>query len=219
MATTYQQVPLCGNIVGQNVLRFGFTVNGCSDIPILTAWDDYNMNTVAKETLVGTTGNGNKSSICGASTDTGATADAWATALAQTSGGALTNRLKGNTAYVNLGTAAPGIGDYRRFQLAFGVNNDSAPGLTGHDVVLGIKVFYITTDPPTISLQYNSAASEGSPVWVTLQLQVKGNGTPPALPNTIYATGPDTTTAALDPVTKPETGEKFSEKYWSKTVA
>lgn len=99
------------------------------------------------------------------------------------------------------------------------MNADSSPGLTGHDVVLGIKAFYITASPPTISLQYNSAASEVTPVWVLLQLQLKGNGTPPALPNTIYAAGPDTTISSLDPVTKPETGEKFSEEYWSKTVA
>lgn len=104
---TYQQIPLAGNIAGQNVLRFGFADYGCSDVPILTAWDDYLMATVVKETLAGTTGNGNKSSVCGASTDAGATGDTWATGLAQTPGGALINRLKGDTAYVNLGTAPP----------------------------------------------------------------------------------------------------------------
>lgn len=217
--STYEQIPLCGNIAGQNVFRFGFTGYDCSDVPRLTAWDDYHMNTIVKETLVGTTGNGNVSSVCGASTDTGATANGWATGLTATPGGALTNRMKGAVDYVSLGTVAPIIGDYRRFQLAFGVNSDSTPGLTGHDIVLGIQVFYITAGAPTVTLEYNSAASEVSPVWVNLNLQLKGVGTAPSLPNTIYAAGPDTTTSVLDPVTKPETGEKFSEEYWSKTVA
>jgi hypothetical protein len=215
---TYQRIPLAGNIAGQNVCRFTFADNPCSDVPQLTAWDDYNMNTTTKESLAGTVGNGNVSAICIASTHAGATSNGWATNLAMTPGGAFQNRVKGNSSWVNLGTTAPAAGESRTFQIAVGVAYDFTPGTTGHDVVLGIKVFYTTPTPPTVTLQVNTSNSESSPTWATVNLQNKGVGTLPPLPNTIYATGPDSTTSSLDPVTKPEAGEKFAEQYWIQTA-
>ncbi len=215
---TYQNIPLAGNIPGQNVFRITFGTYDCSDIPQVTAWDDYLMNTVIKESLAGTTGNGSVSSICVADTEPGATVDGWATALTQTSGAAHTNRCKGNTAYTILGTAVPIAADVRRFQLAIGLTYDFGAGTTGHDPVIGIKAFY-TGSPPVLSFHYNSTNSESTPTWVQLNLQTKGVGTEPSLPNTIYGTGLDTTTSSLDPVTKPDTGEIFAPEYWSKTVA
>jgi len=215
---TYQQIPLAGNVAGQNVCRFVFTDNPSSDVPQITAWDDYNMNTTNKESLTGTAGNGNVSAICIASTHAGATTDGWATGLAMTPGGAFQNRVKGNDSWVNLGTTAPDVGESRTFQIAVGVAYDFSPGTTGHDVVLGIKVFYTTANPPTVTLQVNTSNSETTPNWVTVNMQNKGVATMPPLPNTIYATGADSTTSSLDPVTKPESGEKFAEEYWIQTA-
>lgn len=215
---TYAQIPLGGNIAGQNVCRFRFASQPSSDIPQLTAWDDHNMNTTTKESLAGTPANGNVSSICIASTERRATENGWATALPVTPGGAERNRVKGNASYVLLGDTAPGVDTSRRFQLAFEVASDFTPGTTGHDIVLGIKVFYTTLTPPTIILEVNTSNSETSPTWVTVNLQSKGIATPPALPNTIFGTGPDSTTSYLDPVTKPETGVKFAEEYWIQTA-
>jgi hypothetical protein len=215
---TYQRIPLAGNIAGQHVCRFIFTDNPSSDVPQLTAWDDYNMSTTLKESLVGTTINGNVSAICVGSTHVAATSNGWATNLAMSPGGAFQNRVKGNYSWVNLGDTAPGVEESRTFQIAIGVASDFMPGITGHDVVLGIKVFYTTATPPTVTLQVNTSNSESSPIWTTVNLQSKGVGTLPSLPNTIYATGPDSTTSNLDPVTKPESGEKFAEQYWIQTA-
>jgi len=215
---TYKQILLAGNIAGQNVFRFKFSGQDSSDVPQVTAWDDYNMNTTTKESLVGTLANGNVSSVCIASTHAGATSAGWATGLGMSPGGAFKNRVKGNSSWVNLGTTAPLIGGYRTFQMAIGVAKDFGPGVTGHDIVIGIKVFYTASTAPTVTLEVNTANSETSPIWVQVNLQNKGNSQLPALPNTIYATGPDSTTTKLDPVTKPDEGEKFAEEYWIQTA-
>jgi hypothetical protein len=211
---TYMQIPLAGNIAGQNVFRFGFSGQNSSDVPQVTAWDDYNMNTTVKESLVGTQANGYVSSVCIASTHNGATINGWATGLGMSPGGAFQNRVKGNNSWVNLGTTAPLVGEYRTFQMAIGVAEDFTPGVTGHDIVIGIRVFYITETAPTVTLEVNTVNSEMSPNWVQVNLQNRGNSQLPALPNTIYATGSDSTIESLDPVTKPEVGEKFAEEYW-----
>jgi hypothetical protein len=214
MADVFEQIPLAGNIEAQNVFRLGFSQD-CSDLPQITAWDDYNMNSVLIEALTGTAENGNKSSVCIADTTPDLVADGWATGLAQTPGSAAVNRCKGAVSYVILGSLPPQAGQYRYFQMAFGVAADFGSGTTGHTPVLGFKVFYTGT-APTVSLHYNAAASEGSPDWTALNLQSKGTGTPPSLPNSVYPTGEDSATDALDPVNKPESGEDFAPEYWTK---
>jgi hypothetical protein len=212
----YEQIPLAGNQDAQNVFQITFATNPCSDLPQVTAWDDYNMNTVAIQSIAGTVGNGSKSSVLIADTSDASSGDDWATDLTQTPGGASANRCKGNDSYVELGSVAPGAGDTRTFQMAIAVHSSFGAGTTGHTPVIGIKTFY-TGSAPTVTVKYNSANNE-TPTWVTLNTQTKGVSTPPSLPYTVYATGPDTTVSSLDPVTKPETGEAFAEEYWSRTV-
>lgn len=210
---TYAQIFLAGNIAGQNVFSIRLSSDG-SDVPRVTAWDDYNMNTTAKESLAGTAGNGNVSSVCVSETVSGPTMDGWATGLAMTPGGASQNRVKGNYSWVNLGTTPPIADERRTFQMAVEVAHDFTPGTSGHDIVLGFMVFYTTPTPPTVIFEVNTNNSEGSPTWTQVNLQSKGNAALPPLPNTVYATGPDSTVSSLDPVTKPETGVKFAEEYW-----
>ena len=213
---TYQRIPLAGNTAGQNVFSVK-TDTDQSDVPRLTAWDDYTMSTTSKESLAGTAVNGYKSFLCAASTHAGATSNGWASGLAQSAGGATTNRLKGDASYVLLGTTAPSGNTRRTFQFAMEVPSDATPGTTGHDVVLGFKIYYTTQTPPTVTFEVNTAESETAN-WVQVNLQVKGTQTLPSLPNCVYSTGPDSTTSALDPVTKPETGSKFAEQYWIQTA-
>lgn len=217
---TYAQIPLAGNIAGRWVCSLKLTGGDGSDVPRVSAWDDYNMNTTAKESLSGTAGNGNVSSVCIASTHTDPTNDGWATGLGMNAGGSFMNRVKGNYSWVNLGATAPVANERRPFQIAIGVAHDFTPGLNGHDIVLGFTIFYVTPTPPTPVFEVNTSNNdnEATANWVQVNLQSKGVNTPPALPNTIYATGPDTTTTNLDPVTKPETGEKFAEEYWIQTA-
>jgi len=215
---TFEQIPLAGNQDAQNVFRITIGDFPCSDLPRITAWDDYNMNTVSAESLAGTPANGNVSSICAIDTTLSSSGTDWATGLAQNPGGQTANRLKGNDSYITLGNVAPGVGDTRTFQLAVGVAADFTPGTTGHEIVIGVTVYY-TGSAPSVTLEYNSSNSETTPNWVGLNMQSKGVSTPPAYPNTVFATGPDSTTTSIDPVTKPDTGEKFAEEYWVQTAA
>jgi hypothetical protein len=212
---TYEQVANAGNVAGQNVYKVRFAGAPCSDVPQLQAWDDHLMTTTLVESLAGTAGNGNESLVAAAHTTPGATGAAWVPASA-TPGGAQTNRLKGNDSFCLLGTTAPATDEERRFQLAFGCAADSAPGASGHQPVLGVKVFYAGA-PPVPEFSYN-AGSEGAPTWVAMTSGVKGTPMAMGVKNTIHATGPNTTTTALDPVTKPGSGEKWAEEQWVLTA-
>lgn len=214
---TYQQIPLAGNIAAKNVFRITPTQN-LSDLVEVTAWDDYNMNTATKELLAGTTGNGNKSGVCVADTTTGPTTNGWATGLAQTPGGASVNRCRGNSSYVRLGTQPLNVGQSVTFQMAVEVAYDFTPGLTGHDIVIGIKVYY-TGSVPSVTLEANTTNNDTSPSWLELKTQVKGSSLHPGYPTGIFATGPDSTISSLDPVTKPESGVVFAPEYWIQTAA
>jgi hypothetical protein len=48
--------------------------------------------------------------------------------------------------------------------------------------------------------------------------EVKGTPMAIGVKNTIHATGPATTTTALDPVTKPGSGEGFADEQWVQTA-
>ncbi len=217
---TFEQIPFAGDQNTQNVFRLTILTQPCSDAPRITTWDDFNCNTTLKESLVGTVQSGNLSQVFGFDTTTAASSANWCLGLTEIPGGVWNagNRLKGGQSFIKLGNPAtpPGVNGTRTFNLAFGVAGDSTAGTAGHDCVLGITLFY-TGVAPGILLQYNNAASETA-VWKTLHTQSKGIATAPALPNAISATGTDSTTSHLDPVTKPTTGEKISEQYWVQTI-
>jgi hypothetical protein len=222
----YEQVVVAGNQAGVNAFRAAFDTADQSDLPQLQAWDDEQVNAATIEALAGTTENGDKSFLCAASTDDG-NADpgaAWATGLAQTAGSAVVNRLKGNDAFVTLGTTIPTspFPKYRRFQFAFAVTSDAQVGTVGHQPYLAIKVFY-TGAAPTVDVEYN-AGTEGAPNWKPMVLTLAGVSNPIGVGTTIHATGPATTggvgsnNGVLDAVTKPGSGEKFAEEYWVRSL-
>lgn len=217
---TFQQIPFAGDQSTQNVFRITVLNHACSDAPRVTAWDDFNCNTTAKESIAGTVGSGNLSQIFGFDTTAAAAIAGWALPLVETPGGVFGggNRLNGNASFIQLGNpAVPPMATHTRlFSLAFGVAHDSTAGTAGHDCVIGITLFYTGT-APGLRLEYNSVASEVA-TWVVLNTQARGTNTPPALPNTITATGADSTTSNLDPVTKPVTGVIIAPEYWTRTL-
>lgn len=221
----YQQITAAGNQAGSNALRIRFEVADHSDVPQFTAWDNEQMNSTTIECLTGTVANANRSMLAAKSTSDGhgpAPAD-WATALAQTPGGAETNRLRGNASFVVLGTTPPvaPFPRYRTLQYAAGCAADSGVGSIGYQPVLAVKVFY-TGAPPTVAFESNDG-SDGVPTWVAMTSSVKGTPMALGIRNTIHATGPDTVAGSandgvLDPVTKPGAGEKWAEEYWVRTL-
>lgn len=223
---TYEQVANAGNLAGQNVYKARFGVNPCSDIPQLQAWDDYNMNTTIGESLVGTDNNGGESQLVAAhvtNVDPGA---GWATGLVGVDGGGeiqgaghRANRLRGEAQTLLLGDAAdvaPLADEERKFNLAFAVHDDNTTGTSGHRPVLGVKTFYAGA-PPDVSIWYNRG-TEGTPDWVAMTTEAKGTSMVIGVGNTIHATGPGTTVSALDPVTKPGSGEGFADQQWVQTA-
>jgi len=223
---TYEQVANAGNLAGQNVYKARFGSEDCSDLPQLQAWDDYEMTTTDVESLAGTDNNGLESQILAAHTtgfDPGA---GWATGLASSAGGGAiqgagnrANRLRGNESYLILGDAgdvAPVADEERKFQLAFALHDDSTPGTSSHRPVVGVKTFYAGA-APTVTIWYNKG-TEGTPDWVQMTTAAKGTDMAIGVQNTIHATGPDTTTTSLDPVTKPGSGEAFADEQWIQTA-
>lgn len=229
---TYEQVAGAGDGAAQNVYKLRFDTNDCSDMPQLQAWDDYTMTTVASESLSGTEANAGESLVAAAHTTNAATPASWPPANGANGGGTTivgaqvrANRLRGATQYLLLGDpgdAAPLAGEERKFQLAFGCADDSAVGTGGHLPVLAAKVFYAGA-PPVLSWFYNSGTpglggSDGSPQWVQMVSGVKGTPMSMSVKNTIHATGPGSSALALDPVTKPGSGEKWAEAQWVMTA-
>jgi len=239
---TYEQVVVTGgggapgDVDGRNVYKIVFGTNDCSDMPQLQAWDDYNMNAVAGESLQGTVVNGGESQIAAAHTSNVKTGGVWVPTNASAGGGDMqdpnavgtshrANRLRGNESYLLLGdvTDMPPLGDdYRLFQLAFGAASDSTPGTSGHMPALAIKTFYAGA-PPDVRFWYNAGQDDlldpsGSASWVEMNHEDKGSPMAAGIKNTILATGPGTTTTALDPVVKPGSGEKWAEEQWIQTA-
>jgi hypothetical protein len=225
---TYEQVTadgVAGNVDGQNVYKLTFGVNDCSDIPQLQAWDDFNLDSVAGESLAGTEHNDNESLVAAQHTTNASSGAAWVPANASAGGGEVVpghgraNRLRGLESYLLLadpGDSPPAAGDERKFQLAFGVVDDSVVGSSGHMPVLAVKTFYAGA-PPTVVLAYNRG-TDASPLWEPMITSPKGTPMAIGVKNTIHATGPLSTTTAPDPVTKPGSGEAWAAEQWMQTA-
>ena len=97
----------------------------CSDQPQLQAWDDYNMNSVVAESLVGMANNGGESLVGAAHVTNAKTGGPWVPGSASAGGGDMqdpnsvgtphrANRLRGGESYLVLGDPAdpnPSAGD------------------------------------------------------------------------------------------------------------
>jgi hypothetical protein len=233
---TYEQVVspgaggAAGNLAGRNVFRVRFATNPCSDQPQLQAWDDYAMNSTTIESLIGTPGVP-RSMVAAAHTTNVPTPATWVPAQASAGGGEMHgggfrhNRLSGADSYLSLadaGDAPPAANEERFFQLALGCAHDSTPGTAGHLPVLAVKTFYAGA-PPDVSVHYNRgdddlAATAVGADWRAMVTEAKGTAMAMGVQNTIHATGPGTTVTALDPVTKPGSGEKWAEELWIQTA-
>jgi len=238
---TYEQVVSggaggAGNVDGRNVYKARFGSADCSDMPQLQAWDDEDMNSVAIESLQGTDNNGGESQVVAAHTTNIKTGGPWAPASGSAGGGVMqdpngvgtshrANRLRGGESYLELGDSgdSPPVADEERyFQLGFAVQDDNNTGTAGHLPILAIKTFY-SGAVPDVSFWYNRgeddlAATEVNADWQEMTSEDKGVPMPIGVKNTIHATGPSTTVTALDPVTKPGSGEKFAEEQWIQTA-
>jgi len=213
---TYDQIPEAGNIDSSNALRVTFATNDCSDVPQLTAWDDETMLTTAKELI---NGSGGISYYCAVATESATPGADWVASCTQTPGGALKNRLKGDSSFVNLDespSAVPTAGDVRRFNMALEV--PSTATAQSDSVAIAIKYFY-TGSEPDVTLAYNDN-TEASPNWVALNMLYKDDPGPASFPTKFIPTGPNTVGSPgyLDPVTKPGTGTHVAEEYWVQTA-
>ena len=222
---TYEQVANAGDEAGQNVYKVLFATEDCSDMPQLQAWDDEDMDGVAVESLQGTTNNLGESQVVAAHTSNFDPGAGWAPTAGVAGGGDIqgggfrANRLRGEEQYLLLGDVAdiaPVAGEERSFNVAFAVHDDSTPGTAGHRPILAVKTFYAGA-APDVDFHYNKG-TEGTPDWVAMTSEAKGTPMSISVLNTIHATGPNTTTLALDPVTKPGSGEKFAEEQWIQTA-
>lgn len=219
----YKQIAAAGNQDTQNAFRASFSGADQSDIPQLQAWSDHLLNSVAQESLTGTPGNGSKSFIAAKSTHAGPAGVGWATGLAQTAGGAIANRLKGNESFVLLGTTPPvaAFPVLRTFNLAVLVPFDASPGSVGMQPVLAVKMFYAGAEP-AVAFEANQG-SEGVPNWQPLTSSPKGTAMAIAVGNAILPTGPDTVggtanDGVIDPITRPGAGEIAAPEYWVRSL-
>lgn len=215
--STHVRVPGAGNQNRQFAFRCAFSGADQSDIPQLQAWDDFTCATTVSESLTGTPGNSSKSMIAVKSTHTGPAGVNWATGLAQTPGGAVTNRLKGTAAFVLLGADAP-VAPYpahRNFQLAVMVPDDASPGSAGMQPVLAVKMFYAGA-APDVTFEYNTG-DDVTPVWAALTSSPKGTPMAISVANGILPTGVGSVSGTMNPIVRPGSGEKAAEEYWIRT--
>ena len=188
----------------RNVLRVTVTGADCASKARLTAWDDTNHNTTNKEILAGTTGSSNTPWLKAVDTTNGAPGTSWTNSDITLANAANPdegpNALKGDTYYVPT-AATPTTGDSITYNVICYVPSDSGAGTTGHDPVYTFRYTYTGTQP-TITWYFNSG-TEGSPNWTTI------GGS-----DTIYFTGPDSTTSYIDPVVAPLTGNVKADEMW-----
>lgn len=191
----------------QNVLKITFS-EATSTAPILTAWDDSNLNSVTNEILAGTSGTSNTSWLKAVETTSGAPGSSWTSSTvslddnSNPAGGP--NALKGNDRFVPCASTAS-AGSSKLFNIVCYVPSDANSGTSGHTFVLSIRYSYTGTEP-TITF-YANTGSEASPTWTEIS-----SG------DTIYFAGPDTTSTSVDPVTAPSSGSKIVEEMWVGTV-
>jgi hypothetical protein len=164
----------------QNVIKVTFSQN-TSNVPTLEAWDDENFNTVANEIFTGTTGNSNKPMLSAVATMESAPIEAWKP-VSVTAGGSTINRMKGNTNYVNLLSAAlTGAPEDVMFNLCWEVPYDaSVPA--DMDFVLIVRYNY-SGSAPILSWYFNDYDAGGIelvPVWTAMTSGLTGSVMRPA---------------------------------------
>lgn len=198
----------------RNVFRVTFS-QALSAIPVLEAWDDANYNATARQIFAGTSVssavNGSSVPLLYATATTSVTpSSAWKPTSAA-AGGAMTNRIKGSTNFVNLSSAAIAAAGYVLFNIGLEVPSDATvPSTTSLQYVLAIRYQY-TGATPVLTWEYNQVegipggGTEATPVWSTI--------TAGAVGDTIRF-GDTSVTSANVFITRPTTGTVQSGSCW-----
>lgn len=203
------------NSAARNVIRVTFSQT-LSAIPTLEAWDDSTFATVANQIFTGT----NVSStirnaavplIYAAATTSVTPSSAWRPNTA-TAGGAMTNRLKGTTNFVNLSSVAPNATEWVMFNLGIEIPSDATvPSSSSLAHVIAIRYQYTGT-APTLTWEFNNqtgGGTEGTPVWAALTSGGAGN---------VFKQGDAGVLGSNVFITRPSTGMVDSGSCWVSTL-
>ena len=164
--------------VATNVFRVTFS-EATSDAPLLKAWDDANLNTILNEVFVGTAVNTNLPMINAVATTNSAPSSSWKPA-GVTAGGAVINKLKGNTNYVNLHTGALTGGQEVKWNMCWEVPSDATVPQTGTNTMDAVILLEFTSagTPPVLTWEFNDSSAggtEGTPVWQAFTAGASGD--------------------------------------------
>lgn len=193
------------NSSAQNVFKVTFS-QALSAPPTIESWDDSTFSTTIKEQFAGTTTNGNIPYVAAIATTDAAPAASWKPAT-PTAGGAVANRLKGTSNYVNGGVNIPTAGGAIRFNINFEIPVDCTVPSINTFGILAIRYSY-SGALPSITWQYNDVAAggtEGAPQWTSISPGAAGNFIRPADAGT---------TSANVAVTKPTSGVLDAAQVW-----
>jgi len=172
----------------------------------LESWDDSTFLTTVKEQFAGTGVNGNIPYVSAVATTQGAPSSNWKPA-SRTAGGAVANRLKGTTNFVNLSTGIPGAGGSVTWNLDFEIPSDAAVPSTSTFGVLAVRYAY-SGAAPTLTFQFNDVSAggtDGAPVFTNI--------TPGGAGNFIRPADAGSTSASVV-VTKPTSGVLSAAMIW-----
>lgn len=174
MAVPSKVVGAGNNSTAQNVFKVIFS-EATSSVPKLEAWDDFSFNAITHEIFTGTTGNSSLPMVSAVATTNAAPVSDWVPSSA-TAGGAIINRLKGDTNYVNLHTAALAASEFVLFNLCWGIPFDASIP-SDMEAVLVLRFEY-TGAAPVLTWSFNdedAGGTEGTPVWTTITAGTSGH--------------------------------------------
>jgi len=167
MAVPSKVVGACNNSTAQNVFRIVFS-EATSTAPLLEAWDDFSFSTTDREVFSGTVGNGSKPIFAAVATTDAAPASAWVPAAA-VGGGAVANRMKGTTNYLELAVAAVAAAGAVRFNVNWEIPFDATIPADMEAII--VCRFSYTGAAPILTWEFNddvAGGTEASPVWTAI---------------------------------------------------
>lgn len=188
-----------------NVFQIIFS-QALSAPPTLEAWDDATFSTTIKEMFAGTVVNGHIPYLSAVATTNTAPVSNWKPGVI--AGGAVANRLLGDTNFVILSTASPTAGGAVKWNLNWEIPSDATvPSINTTNGVLACR-FSFAGATPTLTWQFNdfsAGGTDGAPQWTTLSPGSAGNFFRPADAGS---------TSANVAITKPGSGVVDSAQVW-----
>lgn len=197
---TYNKITGGGNYNASKVIKITFSV-APNEAAKLKAWDDSDCDTTTKLFFTGTTGNGNEPCIIAKETTSGLPGTNWVTAVTKTSGGASSNKLKGDDNYVIF----PSTATTQYFNIALLLPSDFT--LATYTGTLQVSGYFSSS--PTITFSFNNATNggtEATPSWTDWGSY------------NIYFTGSGSTTTIIKPIIMPSSGNVINEEEWIQTA-